>query len=64
MTIIKLYKFALAKLAAALTKTSALKAKESTKLFKLAETSRKGADAALAESNKLAEEARKVSALI
>lgn len=64
MTIIKLYKFALTKLAAALAKTSALKAKESTKLFKLAEASRNGGEAALAESNKLAEEARKVSALI
>lgn len=64
MTIIKLYKFALAKLAAALNKTSTLKAKQSTKLFELAATSYKGGESALAESNKLAEEARKVSALI
>lgn len=64
MPIIKLYKFALAKLAAALTKTSTLKAKESTKLFKRAADSYKSGEAALAESNKLAEEARKVSALI
>lgn len=64
MTIIKWYKFALSKLAAALMKTSTLKAKESAKLFQLATASYKGGESALAESNKLAEEARKVSALI
>ena len=64
MTIIKLYKFALVKLAAALKAASGKQAHEHQKQLTFARNAQAAAEAALTASNKLAAEARKVSALI
>lgn len=64
MTLIKLYKFALKKLAAAMTKAAKLKSAEAEFLVKASAKAAAEALQAAQESKKLNEEAAKVSALI
>jgi len=64
MTLIKLYKFALKQLAAALKKAAAAKTAESNFLVKASEKAAAEALDAAREGKKLSEEAAKVSALI
>lgn len=64
MTLIKLYKFALKQLAAAMTKAASVKKAEADFLVKASEKAAAEALDAARESKKLNEEAAKVSALI